>query len=373
MISLNELLDFDEVIVKTVLHYNKNVVGIYFPKSPDLLNAAKKIPGIRFSKSCGCWYVDPEQGVIDKIKLAFGSLAIVRIEGDTQNEGEHLQLGSFQTVCPKEYLDLLRHKRYSEATCRNYASQFSLFLNYFPGKTPDEITDDEIKQYMDYLILKRQISTSTQNVVINAIKFYYEKVKGRAEKYYAFERPIRELKLPVVMSEHEVLLVLKACENLKHKAMLFTIYSAGLRRSELINLRVTDIDVSRNVINIRGAKGKKDRITLLSEKMLTLLSDYYEKYKPTYWVFEGEGHQQYSASSLNKVFTNAVRKSGITKSVTLHSLRHSFATHLLEHGTDIRYIQSLLGHNSSTTTEIYAHVTKRGFEKLRSPLDNLDI
>jgi integrase/recombinase XerD len=373
MISLNELLSFDEVIVKTVRHYNKQVVGIYFPKSPELLHAAKKIPGIRFSKSCGCWYVDREPDVIDKIKDAFGSLAIVRVEGNIDNEETDLQAASSDSCCPKEYMDLLRHKRYSEATCRNYTAQFGLFLNYFPNKTPDEITDDEIKRYMDYLILKKQISTSTQNVVINAIKFYYEKVKGRAEKYYAFERPIREIKLPVVMSEHEVLLVLKACENLKHKTMLFIIYSGGLRRGELINLRVTDIDVSRNVINIRGAKGKKDRITLLSEKTLALLSDYYEKYKPTYWVFEGEGHQQYSASSLNKVFINAVRKSGITKLVTLHSLRHSFATHLLEHGTDIRYIQSLLGHNSSTTTEIYAHVTKRGFENLRSPLDNLDI
>ena len=155
--------------------------------------------------------------------------------------------------------------------------------------------------------------------------------------------------------------------------MLWLIYAAGLRRSELINLRVNDIDSKRMVINVRGAKGKKDRITLLSEKILGLLRTYFKQYRPKVWLFEGFAGEPYSVSSLQKVFMAALRKSGIRKEASLHTLRHSFATHLLENGTDIRYIQALLGHNSSKTTEIYTHVTTKGFEKIRSPLDNLDL
>ncbi|MEX2231580.1 MAG: tyrosine-type recombinase/integrase [Cyclobacteriaceae bacterium] len=155
--------------------------------------------------------------------------------------------------------------------------------------------------------------------------------------------------------------------------MLWLIYAAGLRRSELINLRVNDIDSKRMAIGIQGGKGKKDRITLLSEKVLGLLRTYFRQYKPKIWLFEGLPGKAYSASSLQKVFASALRKSGVRKEASLHTLRHSFATHLLENGTDIRYIQALLGHNSSKTTEIYTHVTTKAFEKIRSPLDNLDL
>jgi site-specific recombinase XerD len=184
---------------------------------------------------------------------------------------------------------------------------------------------------------------------------------------------MKEFKLPTVLGEEEVKSILTACENIKHKAMLFMIYAAGLRRSELINLRQVDVDRNRKLIVVIGAKGNKDRVTLLSNKLLSLLDVYYEQYKPVKWVFEGGPGVPYSASSLNKVFIRALKKSNVKKDVSLHALRHSFATHLLENGTDIRYIQALLGHNSSKTTEIYTHVTQKAFDKIRSPLDNLDM
>ncbi len=187
------------------------------------------------------------------------------------------------------------------------------------------------------------------------------------------ERPLKAQKLPTVLSEREVAAILKAIDNLKHRTMLQLIYAAGLRRSELVNLKTNDIDRQRKVINIRGAKGKKDRITLLSEKFIVLLEAYLREYAPKMWLFEGAGGEQYSASSLQKVFTAALQKSGVTKEATLHTLRHSFATHLLEKGTDLRYIQALLGHNSSKTTEIYTHVTTKGIDKITSPLDDLDL
>lgn len=155
--------------------------------------------------------------------------------------------------------------------------------------------------------------------------------------------------------------------------MLYLIYAGGLRRSEIINLKINDIDESREVINIRSGKGKKDRITLLSRKALVLLKEYFAKYEPKHWVFEGENNSSYSESSLQKIFHSALSKSGISKEATLHTLRHSFATYLLESGTNIRYIQVLLGHSSSKTTEIYAHVTRKGFDKIKSPLDNLEL
>lgn len=226
---------------------------------------------------------------------------------------------------------------------------------------------------MKYLLATKKVASSTQNQAINAIKFYYEKVRMGERKVYALERPLKETKLPKVLSEDEVIAILKALGNLKHKTMIWLIYAAGLRRSELVGLKIKDIDSKRMVINIKGAKGKKDRITMLSDRILNLLRKYFAEYRPKVWLFEGAPGQPYSASSLQKVFMAALRKSGVRKEATLHTLRHSFATHLLETGTDLRYIQALLGHNSSKTTEIYTHVTTRGMEKIKSPLDNLDL
>lgn len=309
---------------------------------------------------------------MEELKDAFECVAIVQASSTTENS-INKNAAQLNKNCPEEFIDLLVRKRYSEATIRNHTTQFSLFMNYYPDRTLDVLSDVDIKNYMHHLIEKRNISPSTQNMAINAIKFYYEQVKGDSQKRYALERPLKETKLPTILSEEEVIAIFKVCENLKHKAMLYLIYAAGLRRSELINLRLVDMDVHRKMITIRGGKGKKDRITLLSDKAQTLLELYYQKYKPNFWVFEGESGEQYSESSLQKVFKHALDRSGVKKEATLHTLRHSFATHLLENGTDIRYIQALLGHNSSRTTEIYTHVTRKGFDKIRSPLDNLDL
>jgi site-specific recombinase XerD len=217
------------------------------------------------------------------------------------------------------------------------------------------------------------MSYGYQNQIINAIKFYYEKVLGRKKEYYNLPRAKRPQKLPTVFSEDEIITLLEQVDNIKHKSILFLIYSAGLRISEAVKMKIADIDSKRNLIHVKGAKGKKDRTTLLSKKLLEMLRDYYKIYKPKEYLFEGETGKQYSVSTIQKVFKIALEKSGVKKEATLHTLRHSFATHLLERGTDLRYIQELLGHNSSKTTEIYTHITKKGMDKIVSPLDNLDI
>ena len=176
-----------------------------------------------------------------------------------------------------------------------------------------------------------------------------------------------------MLSEEEVTLILNATQNLKHKALLITIYSAGLRISEVINLKIKDIDSQRMQIRVEQGKGKKDRYTLLSAKNLQLLRKYFIEYKPKIWLFEGANGEMYSKKSIQIMLKKAVDKVGIKKHITVHTLRHSFATHLLEAGTDLRYIQSLLGHANSKTTEIYTHITTKGFDQIKSPLDNLNI
>jgi integrase/recombinase XerD len=192
-------------------------------------------------------------------------------------------------------------------------------------------------------------------------------------KTYYIQRPKKEKVLPKVLSEQEVLSILHCSENLKHKAILSLIYSAGLRRGELINMKVNDIDSKRMYVIIRQGKGRKDRYSILSEKVLELLRRYFTEYKPKEWLFEGQFGGQYSATSIQNILRDAVTRAKIRKKVTVHTLRHCFATHLLEHGVDIRYIQELLGHESSKTTEIYTHITQRGLGKIKSPLDNFDI
>ncbi len=270
----------------------------------------------------------------------------------------------------EKYNKMLKLKRYSSNTERNYQKAFQYFLSHFSDRDIDNLSKSEIQEYL-FNQIEKGLSPSLQNQYINAIKFYYEKVLGRRKEIYDLPRPRREHKLPAVLSEEEIILIFNQVSNLKHKAILYLIYSSGIRVSELVNLKITDIDSNRNLILIRNSKGKKDRTTLLSQALLKLLREYYQNYKPKEYLFEGQKGGKYSTRSVQNILKMALSKSGIRKHATIHTLRHSFATHLLERGTDLRYIQELLGHSNSKTTEIYTHITKRGLDKIVSPLDNL--
>jgi site-specific recombinase XerD len=275
--------------------------------------------------------------------------------------------------CPQAMLDLLTARRYSSSTIRTYTSMFEEFINFYPQHRPEEITEKEILVFLRYLVEDRQVSTSYQNQSINAIKFYYEQVLGGSRKFYFIERPIKERKLPVVLSEQEVGRILASVDNLKHKCLLMLIYSAGLRISEALNLKPKDLDSKRMQVTVRNAKGKKDRVSLLSKSILPILRSYYQLYEPKEYLFAGADGGKYSARSAQNVFKKACKKARIKKRATLHTLRHSFATHLLEKGTDLRYIQTLLGHGSSRTTEIYTHVSTKALKDIESPLDSLTL
>jgi integrase/recombinase XerD len=199
---------------------------------------------------------------------------------------------------PEEYLMKLYLRRYSPNTRKSYRMYFSRFINHFRDRELSEITEDEIRRYMNNLILERDISDSEQNLTINAIKFYYEKVLDFQRKKYQLERPRRDSKLPLVLSEAEVGSILKGIRNMKHKCIIFLIYSAGLRISEAVGMKIADIQTDRGLIMVKDAKGDKDRVTLLSPRLLTILREYYMKYKPKVWLFEGARGEQYSTSSI---------------------------------------------------------------------------
>jgi len=269
--------------------------------------------------------------------------------------------------CPDEYLDKLELRKYAENTVKTYVHHFETFINHYGTIRPESLTENEIRHYL--LKLSREGRTSSYlNQAVNSIKFYFEVVMGMPNRFYAIERPIKQKQLPKVLSKSEILGLIENTNNPKHRCIVSLLYSAGLRRSELLNLKVEDIDSKRMLITVRAAKGNKDRMTVLSPILLHHLRSYYKEYRPKKFLFEGPGHKPYTASSVLKLISMAAKRAGIYKKVTPHMLRHSFATHLLEDGTDIRHIQLLLGHSSTKTTEIYTHVAESSFKGIKDLL-----
>lgn len=366
------------IVVKNLFHKNIDAVALYFEKDFELIGLVKKIPEAKFSATHICWYIPKRENLLNEILIAFKGKAWVDYSALKEQDKPPIKKEEPTQQISTEAKTLLRlmeqklHlKGYAQTTVKTYQDQFRLFLNFFNNYDPGDLSEPEIRNYLLYLVEKKKVSRSTQNQAINAIKFFYEIVLKQERKVYYLERPMKERKLPQVLSQEDILKIFSVTENLKHKTMLMLIYSAGLRRGEMLRMRVADIDMNRGAVFIKGSKGNKDRQSILAHSLVPYLTKYLEEYKPGYWLFEGEAGGQYSERSINLVLTKALRKSEIKKEVTLHTLRHSFATHLLEAGTSTRYIQVLLGHESAKTTEIYTHVSRFALDKIKSPLDNL--
>jgi integrase/recombinase XerD len=368
-IGKNELL-----IIKT---YNGRL-KLLFGLNKDLTRAVKSMPFNRWNAQFKYWSVPYSEKILNDLKTYANNLNLkcTYQEEEEKNEKKN-KITSYHIPnyrrCPQDYILKLKEMRYSEQTIKVYSAMFEGFINYYNKFELNDIEESMITDYLRHLVLDRKVSISFQNQAINAVKFYYERVLGGERKVYLIDRPRKEQTLPVVLNEDEVSKIINATENIKHKAILMTIYSAGLRIGEALALKVKDIDSKRMQILVEQAKGKKDRYTVLSPVTLEVLKKYFKEYKPKKWLFEGPNHTKYSDTSIQVILRAAVEKTNIKKRVTVHTLRHSFATHLLENGTDLRYIQTLLGHSSSKTTEIYTHVTTKGFGQIKSPLDNLKI
>lgn len=266
----------------------------------------------------------------------------------------------------------MQQRRYANQTIKTYSSMLQVFFAYYPEKRIEDIGIKDIDDFNYYHVIGKGFSSSYQNQMINAIKLFYLKMLGINFELRELERPRKGKHLPKVLSKEEVLQILSGIKNLKHRAILSLIYSAGLRRSELINLKVHDIDSNRMIIRIKNSKGAKDRIVSLSKKVLILLREYYVLYRPKSYLFEGQLGGPYSGTSINNIFKRAKKQAGICTEGGVHMLRHSFATHLHESGYDIRIIQELLGHKSSKTTEIYTHISTKSIQNVISPFDNIE-
>jgi integrase/recombinase XerD len=273
----------------------------------------------------------------------------------------------------RKYQELLILKGYSQKTFHTYTNEFHLLLRLLKGVAVQSLERKHVQAYLLWLILKKGYSQEHCHTAVNALKFYFEKVEGRQHEFYDLPRPRKPQKLPQVLSEEEVVQLIHQTQNLKQKALLMTSYSAGLRVSELISLKVKNIDSGRMTILIEQGKGRKDRFVPLSTKLLEVLRQYYQKYTPKEYLFENEQGAPLSTRTAQAILHQAKEAAGIHKRGSIHLLRHSYATHLLEAGTDIRYIQAFLGHGNLKTTMRYTHVSKLKIETIQSPLDRLNL
>lgn len=355
------------------------VIQILFDYEKELNVRMREFDGASWSRTMNCWYIPESKFNLQAFFELFNGLAYIdHSQLDSSLKKTEVKLVKSQTKAvalpkveiPAGYMEMLNQKRYSDSTKKTYMSYMRDFATVFRKYNLAELSKDQINRYILWLIREKNISESQQNQHINAIKFYYEKVLGLGKEVYQIERPRKERKLPDVLSKEEVFAMIRSTENLKHKCLIALIYSCGLRRSEAINLKLAEIDSKRMLIKLKGAKGKKDRYVQLAQSTLELMRDYYKNDKPQIWLFEGQKGNQYSATSILRDIKNAAKRAGIRKRVYPHILRHSFATHHLEQGTDLRYIQEWLGHESSKTTEIYTHVSNTDFMKFRNPIDD---
>lgn len=273
----------------------------------------------------------------------------------------------------KQFLTYLNNRRYSPSTVATYSYHVRRFLSELGSIHPLRLGDQDIAGYLERYYVRQRYARSTQNQAVNAIKLFYLTEYQRDIEAKIRLRPKRERKLPKVLSADEVAAFLRSFKNEKHRSIFYLVYSGGLRLSEVLNMRLSDIDSRRMVINIRQSKGAKDREVPLSETCLKQLRRYYCSYRPKKWLFEGQKGGKYAASSVQHLFKKGLKAAHIHKDLSVHSLRHSYATHLLENGTDIRIIQELLGHNSSKTTDIYTHVSNALKSKIQNPLDRLKL
>jgi len=360
-------------------HKQQAVVFAGFMYNREIIDRLKQSTPARWSVTKKRWYIPRNKFELNTFFVNLKDLAFIDYSAlknkpaentDLQNRTPEKPPTNKNITLPKGYMERLEQERYSENTIKIYTRYFKDFVAEFSKKNLKEITREEINEYILRIIKERNISHSQQNQRINAIKYYYEKVLRHDKEFYQIDRPRKESKLPDVLSKKEIAAMIKSTENKKHKCLIAFIYSCGLRRSEAINLKIEDIDSGRMKIKIRGAKGKKDRYVDLPTSLLPVLREYYKEYSPKNWLFEGQKGKKYSPTSVLRTIKKSARLAGIKKRVYPHILRHSYATHFLEQGIDIRYIQEWMGHETIKTTEQYTHVAQTN-KNFKNPLDDI--
>lgn len=344
------------------LHRGKKIILIKFEFDNELKTALRKrFPSVKWSATKKSWYLPDLPSIRHELQMKKRDVIAEKTS----------QIHVVNQQAYQKLSEQLVLKKYSVSTVRIYLAEFHHLLQLLNDYAVQDLNPKRLKDYFLYCIKVEKMGERKINGKINAVKFYFEQVLHRPKMFFDIPRPKKALKLPKMLSTYDVKKLFRVTSNLKHLIALQLCYGMGLRVSEVVNLKLTDIDSKRMMVHIQGAKGKKDRYVPLPLSILPKLREYYISYRPKNFLLEGQYGGAYAKSSLQQVFKKAMSKAGIHKQIGIHGLRHSYATHLLESGADMRFIQELLGHNSIKTTQIYTKVTPRSLSNIKSPLDTL--
>jgi integrase/recombinase XerD len=352
-------------------HRGRSRILVQFAHNKTWNERIRKVPGAQWSSTLKGWHIPDTPENRKKCGLTTVS-DIALIQEKVQTSRLQISAGNKEQLLL--FLEQLALKKYSSSTMQTYRNEFCQLLQLLGNLCVQDLTPEHLKRYMLYCVIQLKLSENTLHSRLNALKFYFEQVLKKEKFFWEIPRPKRAVQLPKLLNEDEIRKLFNALTNKKHKAMLFTVYSAGLRVSEVAHLKIKDVDSKRMQLFIERAKGKKDRYVNLSPLLLDILRKYISEYKPKPKVYLFESEQTFSAyptRTIQQIFAKARQKAGIHKDVGVHSLRHSFATHLLDKGTDIKYIKDLLGHFDIRTTERYLHVSRQKLVNIVSPFDDL--
>jgi site-specific recombinase XerD len=411
----------ETIILKPLQHNQEENIGMYFPDIAVLNRAVRKIKKARWSRTNKCWYVPLSKEKYNEIFFAFKGLVTIEQSELHQYLADKKKNNSIasspvkkqepkaslpvrtisrpaiaaQSSKDKEVIiykggrinivnahiipameQQLKLKAYSPSTIKTYLGEMTQLLTILKNIPADDLTPEHLKRYLVHCYEKLKLTENTLHSRMNAMKFYYEQVLYREKFFWEIPRPKKQLQLPRFFSQHDIIAIIKTTKNLKHKVMLMLAYSVGLRVSEVVCMKTMHVDEGRMSILIEQAKGKKDRMAVLSPVLLVILREYIKEYKPdpAGYLFAGQNAgEPYSTRSMQLVLAAAKEKAGILKPGSVHALRHSFATHLLDKGADVTLIMKLLGHNDIKTTLRYLHVTNRDMLQIISPLDDLNL
>lgn len=367
------------ITLKRFNHRAKERIGLFFEFNTALIEVAKHQLKASWSKTHKCWYIEFDNKSVHKIFKAYEGIAYINYEALKQRltkpkpkvkNQQYSELNQHQKSIVKGYYNYLKGKRYSQSTLKTYSHFILDLIYYHKNKDLKSLNNRAIEQYLETVFIQRNYSISTQRQFISAVKLFTDYYPDCKIEKVKLQRPKKSKRLPEVLSQAEILDLIRFTTNLKHRAIIAMLYSCGLRVSELINLKLTHINIDRRQVLIKNSKGRKDRYVGLSERFLPLLKNYLVSYNPSTYLIEGKPNQTYTAGSVRKLIAKSCQKAKIYKKVTPHTLRHSYATHLLEQGVDLRYIQELLGHARPETTMIYTHIARKDLLNIKNPLDS---
>ncbi len=368
-----------KVTLVPLFHRNEWQIGIKFPFDQEIKTRLQKLDVVKWTRTHSCFYSlytpDNKQLLYNKLRegkifVDYSELQNFKVPAkETKQSRPVLEFSPAQKKIMHEYVNYLRGQRLSESSVRTYYSFVLKFVHYVGDRQVSELRKRDIELFVEQHIAAENYALSTHRQCISALKHFLQLYDSEHIDVNEIKRPSKSRYLPVVLSNQEIMKLLQATRNLKHRAILAMIYSGGLRIGELLNLKLAHIDIHRRQIFVKNSKGRKDRMVVLAESMLPLLKNYLSTYVPRVFFAEGLYGGAYSPQSIRTFLADSCRRAGIKKRVTPHTLRHSYATHMLENGVDIRYIQELLGHSKPETTMIYTHVSRKDILKIESPLD----